>query len=214
MQLRIEDQTQTLIDIRDFRKTHDLPDTFGVALFEPKDYSGLASIEQGGEALQTVREMLLEVIAPEIRFMALLPYMEQLTKYFRVRLNLANDQIKLRDTEIDFAVNGFSDLSQQIAYEIIHAHNTRRPMPEFDPIYQHWLNTSVRISQRVHEYDHNGTLWKINIINTIYGRAGLIINAGEAMYYVRDAALACPAQGYMYNLMKAVCERVGAAIVA
>ena len=213
MHLTINGELRSLADIRDFRKTYDLPSDFGVALFEPKDYTGLASIEQAGDTLQGVRQTTLEIIPPEMQFMMLMPFMEQLTKYFRVRLNIANAQINLKEEEIDFAVNGFEDIGQQIVYAIIHAKNTRTPMTDFNMIYEAWLDGTVRVSTRIYEYDHNGTTWRIKIINNIYGRVGLVIDTGDETFYVRDAALACPAQGFMYNMMKEVAERVRIAIV-
>ncbi|GAB4513278.1 MAG: hypothetical protein OHK0046_13950 [Anaerolineae bacterium] len=212
MQLRIDGENRTLTDIRAFRVEHEVPDEFSVALFEPKDYTGLGSVNSGGEAMNIIRVSVVSVIPPSIHVLELLPFVEQLQKYFRVRLYMANAEINLRDEEIDFAVSGFTDVVQKVADAIIYAGNTHTPIPDFDPLYQQWLDDTTRVSRRVHTYKHNGQMWNVNVLNNAYGRIGLIVETAEGMHYLYDPKLACPAEGFMYNLLKEVAVRISGAV--
>jgi hypothetical protein len=59
----------------------------------------------------------------------------------------------------------------------------------------------MRISQTGHAYAHNGETWSVQIINNAYGRVGLVVETGTVTYHVRDTALACPADGFMAQLL-------------
>ena len=213
MDLLIDGQKRTLDDIRAFRQAHNLPDEFGVALFEPKEYEGLGSVEGSGEALNIIRTSVLSVIPPEIHYTQLMAFSDQLKEYFRVRLYMANDDIKLRDDEVEFAVNGFDDVLKTVIYAIFHAGNTRMEVPEFNILYLRWLDDTTRVSRRIHTYTTpQGDRWEVNIINNAYGRLGLIVHIGEDIHYLRDSNLACPAEGYMYNLLKDAAARLQAVV--
>lgn len=212
MQLNIDGTTQTLTNIKDFRQTHAISEDFGVALFEPKYYPDMGSIDHAGEALNLVRVQMLEIIPPTIDYLELLKFVEKLSSYFRLRLNLSNDHINLKEEEISFAVDGFDTVMHQVAYAYFDSLNARQPMTDFKTIYNRWFTESVRVSQRTHEYSHQGQVWRVNVINTAYGRSGLVVNMGDETQYVYDVALACPAEGFMYTLMKAVTEKLVPAI--
>ena len=81
-------------------------------------------------------------------------------------------------------------------------------MPSFGQIYGQWLDNSVRISQRTYDYVHGRNHWAIQTINTVYGRAGLIVDMGDEVVYLVDNRLACPAEGFMFNLLKELAERI------
>ena len=201
MQLRFESQRHDLLDIREFRSAYGLSETFGVALFEPKDFTGLASIEHAGAELNIVRAAVLEAIPASIPLTNLMDFLPQLRDLFKNKLYEINDRVNLKDIEIDFAVNGFDMVNQQLLYSLVQGRKSGQ-IPTFFQVYQTWLDESVRISQRIHEYIHNNTIWEIQIINYAYGRCGLVINTGHDMYFVRDGMLACPAEGFMFNLLR------------
>lgn len=207
MQLLIDGQQRTLIDIRDFRQQRDLPESFGVALFEPKDYTGLGSIEHAGGALNTIRAALLEAVPPVIDAPQLPALIDQLGRLFREKLYAINDQVELKDVEIEFAVAGFEDVNRGLLYALLRA-GSHGIAPSFGAVYGEWLDAGAQISIRGHEYNHNGQSWRVQIINTAYGRAGLIVDTGDETIYLRDGRLACPAEGFMSTLLKDLAARI------
>jgi hypothetical protein len=56
MKLLIDGISHTFMPIRAFRTAHNLPPEFGVALFEPKDYTGLGSINRAGAEERRARD--------------------------------------------------------------------------------------------------------------------------------------------------------------
>ena len=80
-------------------------------------------------------------------------------------------------------------------------------------IYRNWLYDSVRLSTQEHEYQHENGTWRVHIINHAYGRVGLQVDTSEAVLYVVDKGLTCPAEGYMLALLAdlaaLVVERLG-----
>lgn len=204
--LTLHGQARTFMPIREYCLFHDLPAEFGVSTFEPKDYTGLASIEQAGSALNQVRDAVIgwcdsrrgmTLRAPT----ALLDVLMQLTEFFRQQLYAINDQVQLKDAEIEYAVSGFTDVNQRLGYAMIQAHTARTVLPEFAVIYRSWLDDTVRLSSTVHRYEHRGEAWQVQIINHAYGRMGLLVQRGDELDYVYDSALACPAEGYMMRLL-------------
>ncbi len=211
MQLHFESQRHDLTDIREFRSAYGLSETFGVALFEPKDFTGLASIEHAGIELNTVRSTVLDAIPNSMPLIALMDFLPQLRNLFKNKLYEINNTVNLKDIEIDFAVNGFDMVNQQLLYALGQGRKSGQ-IPTFFQVYQTWLDESVRVSQRIHEYIHNNTIWEIQIINYAYGRCGLVINTSHDIYFVRDDMLACPAEGFMFNLLRDTANQIIAAV--
>jgi hypothetical protein len=184
-----------------FRQAHHLPESFGVALFEPKDFTGLARIDTASTELKQIRAQVIHAAesGPANRLDAI----NALTPVFRAALLAVNDSIGLRETEIDFAVNGFDDMLRRWCYQ---------PGPaDFETVYAGWLADSVRLSTQVHVYEHAGQVFHVQILNNLYGRIGLRVSppAGEPVE-VLDGALACPAQGFMQGLLREVVEVLAA----
>jgi hypothetical protein len=48
----------------------------------------------------------------------------------------------------------------------------------------------------------------VRIIQCAYGRIGLVVDTEEQTYYIRDSALACPAEGFMAGLLEAVITKL------
>jgi hypothetical protein len=51
----------------------------------------------------------------------------------------------------------------------------------------------------------------VQIIAHAYGRAGMVIHASDETFYVYDAALGCPAEGFMSTLLSDIAARMLAA---
>ncbi len=201
MRLTIDGSPRDFTPIKAFRAAHDLPSEFGVALFEPKDYSGLGRIDRAGAELNGVRTAVLAAIPPKLPLPQWIAYLPQLTRLFTEQLYAINPQVKLHDVEIEFAAAGFADVCQAVVYA-----NLRPPPPPFEAIYARWLDDTTRVSQTVHPYGD----WRIQIVTHAYGRAGLIVQMDAETHYVQDAALACPAEGFMASLLSDAAAQISA----
>lgn len=208
--LRIDDAPRELIPIGVYRHTHHLPADFGVAHFEPKNYTGLGQITPAGHtALETLLPELLAAIPPTITPQTMFDTARAVAHTFRLGLQRINPAIGLRPFEIDFAVVGLEDALQQAGYDFIRlAHTpgiTRATLPTaFDPAthYQHWLDGTVRLSATAYPYTHRGDTYTAHVINTAYGRVGLRLTTPSGhIHYLADPGLACPAAAYMYDLI-------------
>lgn len=205
MRLTVDGAPRHFIPIKTFREAHNLPPEFGAALFEPKDYSSLGRIDRAGAELNHVRAAVLAAIPPGLTLQAWLGFAPELTRLFTDKLYEINPKVKLHDVEIEFAAAGFADVCQAVIYAMLRARGA--PPPPFEAIYGEWLDQSVRVSQTIHIY----ASWQVQIVTHAYGRAGLIVRAGAETYYVQDAALGCPAEGYMAALLAEVAARIMAA---
>lgn len=199
MNILIDGIERTFTPIKAFRAAHDLPPAFAVRHFEPKDYVGLGSLERAGDALTTLRAAVLNAAPAGQPVLAWLANAPALTDRFRAELLAINPRVGLREVEIDFAAAGFGDVLTAFLYARL-----RDPAADFQAVYAAWLHDSIRISQTEHAYDG----WRVRVITHAYGRFGLeCVRAGDT-HYVYDAALACPAQGFMESLLAAVCEKL------
>ena len=186
-----------------FRAEQGLPPEFGVALFEPKDYAGLGRVDGAGAELNTVRAAVLGAIAPGLTLRGWLGFVPTLTDVFTAQLRGINARVNLRDVEIEFAAAGFADVCNAYVYALL-----RGDTPPFAAVYGEWLDGTTRVSQKRHEYGG----WQVRIVTHAYGRAGMIVSSDAATYYVADAAIGCPAEGYMAALLGEVAARIAEAV--
>lgn len=192
---------------------------------------------RGGAILHDLRETVLSAIpAPPQRLPVyeLPAFMARLANLFRVKLYELNDQIGLRSVEIDFAAAGFEDVGQALAYALIRARATgslaavhAEPDTVFEKIYAEWLDSSIRVAHTQLPFRTGECAGYVQIVSNAYGRIGLRVvlvapagtpaetPAGEAVtegeteaLFVADPVYACPAQGYMQGLLRAVAGRV------
>ncbi len=199
MRLTIDGSPRAFTPIKAFRAAHNLPPDFGVALFEPKDYAGLGRIDHAGAELNSLRAAVIAALPSRTTPAQWISFIPQLTRRFTDQLYAINTQVKLRDVEIEFAAAGFADVCQALGYALF-----QPTMPPFEAIYGRWLDETTRISQTVHHYGD----WRVQIVTHAYGRAGLIVYAGDETYYVQDAALGCPAEGFMAALLAEVAAHI------
>lgn len=213
MQLAIDGQRQTFIPLATFRSQQGLPTDFAVAYFEPKEWQGLGSLDGSGSALPLVRQRVLAAIPPSVLLTELIFQAQALTACFQRELTAINRQIGLREVEVEFAVAGFADVMQSVAYTLIqlshtHQHNLAQIKEQFDfsSLYQNWLDASARVSTPPRIYLHEGVSCQVQIIYNAYGRVGLKVTTADEVYYVSDPALACPAATYMFDLCSAAAQ--------
>lgn len=213
MQLAIDGQRQTFIPLAAFRNQRGLPPEFAVAYFEPKEWQGLGSLDGSGPALPLVRQRVLAAIPPTVLLTELIFQAQALTDCFQRELTAINFQIGLREVEVEFAVAGFADVMQSVAYTLIqlshtHQHNPAQIKEQFDfsSLYQNWLDASARVSALPRPYLHEGVSCQVQIVYNAYGRIGLKVTIADEVYYVFDPALACPAANYMFDLCSAAAQ--------
>lgn len=212
MHVSIDGQPRQMIDLKAFRRAYDLPPDFGVGYFEPKDYSGLARIDTAGAHMNALWDEVLNAIPQSLTLPEMFAVISELTARFSEQLYAINDHVNLKDVEIEYAVAGFSDVLQAYFYERMRASAAKTSPQSFAMIYNTWLENSTRVSHPAHEYTHQGATWQVNILNNVYGRFGLIVTLPDETLYVADASLACPADGYMSNLLRDVIAKLDAAL--
>jgi hypothetical protein len=213
MQLEIHGIPRTFIPIAVFRQQHGLPATFGVDTFQPKDWAGLGSIDGATDALNRVRDMTLAGVPSQVNVTAWLGHVPEMTATFEMALVRANDAIGLREDEIVFATNGFGDVCNAYAFALVRSTVTDKPAPDFDTVYREWLYGTVSLGGVRYPYLHNDATWTVRTVHHAYGRVGLEVDMGEQTVYVVDKALACPAEGFMVGLLRAVVAAMTAATI-
>lgn len=207
MKLRINGTYHELEPIADFRARYGLPNSFGVAYFEPKDEAGLGTMDNASTALQTLRQNLLQYVPESIPLMRIIPTVDYLTEQFHRALITANEDVGLRAAEIDFAVSGFRDIVHGAAYALlIHTREPDTYPYDFDTVYQEWVDASTRVSTQTHTYSHGARHFAIHVLNNPYGRVGLMVTHQDITTYLSDPTLSCPAGSYMYQLTRQVAE--------
>ncbi|MCA9903517.1 MAG: hypothetical protein KC547_06650 [Anaerolineae bacterium] len=212
--LTINGTLHELTPVKAFRAQYDLPPTFGTAYFAPKDYAGLGSIDgaAAGAALGQLRAALLSRIPAKIVAAELPSVVTRLTDHFREQMEHINTIIGLRAQEVEFAVSGFADAAHKYAFSLLRARLTGEQVPDFKLVYDEWLMSGVRVLETPFAYDDDSHHWHVRVISHVYGRMGLIVQAGEATHYVYDPALACPAEGFMAGLLGEVCAHLVTAL--
>jgi hypothetical protein len=213
MRLTIEGEMREFMPIKEFRVRHGLPPEFGVALFEPKDYTGLGRIDSAGAQLNGVRQAVLDAIPRQMPLQSWMAFLPQLTGLFQQKLYDINYYVGLKDVEVEFAVAGFGDVCQALLYAMLRARAGSTPLPDFEQIYGEWMDNSARTYGEAYEHTHEGQVWRVRLVAHAYGRAGLIVDTGRETHYVYDPALGCPAEGFMAALLNDVAGRMIAATV-
>jgi hypothetical protein len=207
MQFTIEGIPYAFTPIKAFRATHQLPTTFDIALFESKDYTGLGRIDAAGAALNELRGAVMAALPDRLMPMNWLSVLPDITRLFEAQLYQINDQVGLKDVEIEFAVAGFNDALQAYAYAFAYANSTRTPLPDFQSIYTEWLNGTIKIFAEEHSYLLDDQSCTVQVVAHAYGRIGLLIHAADT-YAVYDPRLACPAEGFMTTLLTEIAEHM------
>jgi len=209
MMLKINGETPHLIPIREFRIRNLLSPEFGINTFLPKDYSGLGRIDEAKTELQLVHAAVVAAV-PHNPPPSWLGMTVELQEVFHTQLVVINHQIGLKRSEIEYAVLGFGEVCQSFVTGLLNAWMYRQPIPTFEDVYSEWLNSSIQLSQRIFDYPHQGKNWEVRLIKHAYGVMGLAIDTGETIFYIRDAERQCPAEGFMFNLLKEVTAKVNA----
>lgn len=210
MDIIINHQRHTLTPIRQFRTDYHLPDNFGITYFEPKDFTGMASIEGAGDALDSLRQAIVGIIAPRITPIPTFESIEKIVHQFDATLRVVNKHIGLRDVEIGYATSGFGDVLNAWLYEQMRAYQTKSTATPFDQVYADWVANSGRRSEKMYIYPHQNVEWGIRLLNNAYGRVGLQVDMPDKTAYVHDTTYLCPAEGFVHQLLRDVVNKLSA----
>ncbi|MBE0690446.1 MAG: hypothetical protein IH587_10045 [Anaerolineae bacterium] len=210
----VDGTLRELTSLKSFVEQHDLPPTFGVAYFTPKDYGGLGNIDgaAAGMALNQMRAAMIARVPARVAPADLPSAVTRLAAYFREEMDKVNPAAGLRPQEVEFAVAGFADVVHKYAFSLLRAVLTGAHAPDFKSIYDGWLASGVRVLETPYAFQEGGRNWQVRIISHVYGRMGLIVQADDTTHYLYDPALTCPAEGFMMGLMDEVCEKLAAAL--
>ena len=219
-QIKINYQPYELIPINIFRQTWQLPQNFGIKLFEPKDDVDLGSLDNSGQALNIIRDNVMAVIPNIIKQDKLMDYAEMLTQTFEYELIAVNETIGLKPVEVDFATAGFGDVIRAVVYKLVQLFHMYVNAPakieaefNFMEIYWTWVDDSTRLGGNIYPYSTSEHEFEVRVIYNIYGRIGLEVVVNEEVFYVYDPILSCPASNYMLTLSEAVGKAVCQALV-
>jgi len=209
MHLTINGNVVQFIPIHTFRLTYNLPSEFSVRFFMPKDESHLGHIDGSYLELQILHQAVLASIpaSPPPSWIALGLELQQV---FHRQLCAINAKIGLKRSEIEYAVVGFGQVIQSFIHRTVVAFMKEKPIESFNPIYQDWLNDSVRGLLPGFHYPYQGKTWYVRILRHAYGRIGMSVQINNQTHYIWDAELSCPAEGFMYGLLRDVIERLAA----
>jgi hypothetical protein len=116
--------------------------------------------------------------------------------------------VGLKRSEIEYAVIGFGQVCQSFVHQLVVSRMKNQPIPMFTDIYTQWLSHSIRCIQSPFSYRHYGQMWKIHVVAHAFGRVGMIIHMNNETHYVWDAMLSCPAEGFMYSLLRDVIRQL------
>lgn len=211
MQLTINGVPRQLIPLARFRAQHNLPDDFGLATLQPKQRSAMGSVDGAAAALNQLRTDIVACVPTQSSATAWLNTMPLLADTFERQLRRLNQQVALSEAELLYAVQGFEAVCGEVATALARAHYTGAPLPSFEQLYGAWLLSTVRVGYDPIAYTHGDEQWHLRIVRHAYGRVGLQVQTPDATYYVADRALACPAEGVMATLLRAVAEQMIAA---
>jgi hypothetical protein len=210
MRLLINNEDCLFTPLEVFRREHQLPDEFDINFFVRKDYTNLGRLEKAtaGAALNQLRSAVMAAVPatpPANGWQTVVPALKLV---FEATLHEINDQIGLRLAEIEFASAKFADFLEQFAYAHLRYRLTGQEKPDFYSSYGAWINDSVELLFADYVYTHAGANWRIQLVSHVYGRIGFIVDSGDAIHYVYDPRLACPAEGFMTNLLRDITTRI------
>jgi hypothetical protein len=212
MRLNINGQTAEFMPIQTFRQLHGLPPSFRITAFEAKLGQDLGRIDGAQDTLRSVQDQLMAALPsapPRSGWSALILELQIL---FRYQLYSVNLQIRLKPSEIDYAVNGLGEVLHLFLRLTFEAAMRGPPAPDAALIYQQWLNDTTQVADAPIPYNHGDDVWHIRTVYHAYGRVGLQVDTGTDCYYVVDKHLACPAEGFMATLLTELMTRLQCAL--
>lgn len=212
MLLIIDGQPRLFVPIRQFRRLNRLPDEFGIPLFRWKEQVAISGFAHMQDKLHEIRVAVLRTLFQGKGNLSWLSFALKLELVLRKRLLELTSDSELSRLEAEFTAACFGDLCATYVYSCLRARAGERSIPYFQSVYLDWLSETVRISQLVHCYVHDGALWRIQVVTHAFGRVGLIVDTAEDIHYVEDNEEASPAARFLVSLLVEVAAQMGQGI--
>jgi hypothetical protein len=212
MLLIIDGQPRVFVPIRQFRRLNQLPDDFGVPLFRWKENAAVSGFAHVQDNLHQVRAAVLRTLLQGKANLSWLSFALKLELVLRKRLLELTTESGLSLMEAEFTAACFGDLCSTYVHSCLRARASERSIPYFQSVYLDWLSETVRISQLVHCYVHEGALWRIQVVTHVFGRVGLIVDTAEDVHYVEDNQEANPAARFLVSLLLEAATHIGEGI--
>jgi hypothetical protein len=204
MILTIDGQPHAFTPIQQFRDEYGLSAAFGVGRFLQDSRVKRGSMDSAGPSLGALREHVLRAVPaapPETGWMTSVMLLQH---EFQRQLVLANSAIGLQRSEIEFAVMGFAEVSQAFVSQALRAVSEGRPVPDFQMVYQDWLNTTCIVSHPFTYTRGSDTAWLVRVVHNAYGACGLVVQMPHDTRCLSDFSQFCPAESFMRALLRDV----------
>ncbi|MGQ9889733.1 MAG: hypothetical protein ACUVSX_14785 [Aggregatilineales bacterium] len=214
MKLFVDLAKRDLMPIAAFRAALDLPQTFGVAHFEPSVGARPGWADAAACELAEVQEAVLEAMPTQLPLQGWPLALPPLVTLLQDKLNQAAPLLCFDSHDIAFIVNTFAKLCQAYLHALISARSASQPLPDFEAVYASWLDSTVQSSSTVYPYVHRGEVWAVQVLRHAYGSVGLVVWTDTLTYYVEDSAAGCPLQPFTEALLQAAAARMIAAVQA
>ncbi len=206
--ITIDGTAHDFIALKDFRAQLGLPESFSIAWFQPKDFTGLGSIKGANSELAYVRQALLETLPDGFPPSGWSSLSVTLQIAFRRLLVEVNPHIGLKPEEIDYAVNGLGQVCYLLFQRCTHARMRGQPLPTFDEVHHEWLMSSVIVSPKIYGYPQGDEVWGVRVIEYAYGRVGMAVITPQGIFAVMDRQYTCPAENFMTLLLRDVVQHI------
>jgi hypothetical protein len=212
MQLWIDGEVREFVPVQQFREEQGLSHHFGITLFYQKDFTGKGNVQGAGAVLNELRKEIIASIPNGSPTQGWLTFSLELQLLFHRKLREINPQVGLQQSEIEYAVAGFGEVTQMYIQSMLRARMTGKEAPTFDHLYERWQYQSALTSNYYLPYHHNAETWRVYLVKYIYGLVGFKVETERDTYYVQDTALACPAEGFMTAMLRDVTEKIDQAM--
>ena len=199
-------QPRPLVAVETFRATHDLPERFGVALFESEaEKIAYHPIWSRQAILQALHEVLTTAVPAHIPLPQLNQLPQMLALIFQNELISRGGDTELLRDDVEQVATDLQNILEPAAYKLIELYYQNKQdktvvAEKFDmlAIYQEVLDSTVQLSTAVFDYPHQDEMWQVQLIYTVYGTLGLhITTAVDTHHYVADLAHAFPAHQFL-----------------
>ncbi len=206
LRLTFAGQPRPLVSLETFRAAHDLPETFGVALFESEaETIAYHPIWSRQAILQALHEVLTTAVPHRIPLPQLTQLPQMLALLFQNELIIRGGDTELLRDDVEQVGTDLQNILEPAAYKLIELYyqngqDNTAVAEKFDmlAIYQEVLDSTVQLSTAVYEYPHQGEMWQVHLIYTVYGTLGLhITTAVDTHHYVADPIHAFPAHHFL-----------------
>ena len=217
IQLTIADQLHTLTPLAEFTAEYHLPPTFGtplLAIEAPTNHSRIWHTRTA--ELSHIQHRLPQLVPSPIHLGNATTIPQTMAVLLHGELLALAVDTDLTVDEIDFVVDECRNVWEAVAYKLVqlsyllqHDGAAVRQQFALAPIYQETLDSTVLLNEQTAEYTHEGQVWAVQLIQSVYGPLGLAITLPNGQTrYVADAQLTFPGLPFMAHVGQAVGQKM------